>query len=329
MEFIQSILAHDVAFASPTVYNVDLPVNPLSHILITLKMAALAPVVTESPAFSSIMAMMERIEVLYKGSAVYSLNGIDCMASGVLVNNFQSWGVNAVDVDNAEWAVTFLVPMTRTLYSPTECFPRTTRGELILQITPQTTFLHFDDVRLQIETVELPDASPAQFIKQTTKTATVMATGQYDIELPIGNDISELVLYGATIPKDDADLPNFNLMEILVDNVNHFYPESHYDTIQNMAGRMHAAPGYWGYHMQETPVTPAVAGGPVTAVIPANHILSNHLHLPFDIFKNGDYALHTAGASDVCLRIDAQTAGVDVGNIRCIPVEVVTSAGAV
>jgi len=329
MEFIQSILTHDVAFAAPVVYTVDLPVNPLSHILITLKMAALAPVVTESPAFASIMAMMERIEVLYKGSAVYSLNGIDCMASGIFVNNFQSWGVNAVDSDNAEWAVTFLVPLTRTLYSPIECFPRTTRGELILQLTPQTTMLHFDDVRLQIETVELPDASPQQFIKQTTKTATVMATGQFDIELPIGNDISELVLWGATIPVADADLPNFNLLEILVDNVNHFYPESNYDTIQNMAGRMIAAPGYWGYHIHETPVTPAVAGGPVTAVIPTNHILSCHLHLPFDIFRNGDYALKTAGASDVVLRIDAQTAGVDVGNIRCIPVEVVKSAGAV
>lgn len=329
MKFIQSILTHDVAFAAPVVYTVDLPVNPLSHILITLKLAALAPVVTEVPAFLSIMSMMERIEVLYKGSAVYSLNGIDCFASGILVNNFESWGVNAVDLTDAEWAVTFLVPMTRILYSPIECFPRSTRGELILQITPQTTFLHFDDVRLQIETVELPDASPQQFIKQTTKAATIPAVGQYDIELPIGNDISELVLYGATIPKDDGDLPNFNLMEILVDNVNQFYPESNFDTIHNMAGRMRGVPGYWGYHLHETPVTPAVAGGPTTTVQPANHVIPNHLHLPFDIFRNGEYALKTQGASDVVLRLDAGTAGADVGAIRCIPVEVVKSIGAV
>lgn len=325
MEFIQSILEYHELAVLNTVESYDLPVNPLSHILIQLKMDLCIPVITTVPDFQKVFECIARIEVLYKGSAVYSLNGMDCFASGILVNNFESWAVNHVDVDDAEWVITFLVPMTRTLYSPTECFPKTTRGELILQITWGAEFAGFDIVNFQIETVELPDASPAQFIKQTTKAVTPSATGQLDIELPIGNDISELVLWGATIPSGATDTTTLEMLEILVDNRNHFYPESNFNCIHNMAGRMRAAPGYHGYHTHKLIGAAYVAGEQESAPKPANHIIPNHLHLPFDIFRNGEYALKTAGASDVVLRVDCG----DKGDIRCIPVEVVQSAGAV
>jgi len=326
MEFIQSVLAHDVTPPAGLVDNWDLPVHPLSHILITLKMARLDKADTDIPPFADIPARLARIEVLYKGSAVYSLNGLDCLASSIFVNKFESWGINAVDIEDAEWSFTFLVPMTRVLYSPTECFPRTTRGELILQITYAAAGAEFDDMTAYIETIELPDASPTQFLKQTTKTCTPTATGQYDIELPIGNDISDLILWGETIPCNAADLATLQHLEILVDNINHFFPESHFDVIHDMAGRLRAAPGYWGYHTHKLIVPGLSAGQQVSRPKPGNHILSNHLHMPFDIFKNGEYALKTAGASDVCLRVDC---GVAADQIRCIPCEIVPSAGAV
>ena len=325
MEFIQSILEYQHLAVINTVDNYDLPVNPLSHILIQLKMDLGTPAIDSVPNFQKVFECLARIEVLYKGSAVYSLNGMDCFASGILVNGFESWAVNHVDEDDTEWCITFLVPMTRVLYSPLECFPRTTRGELILQITWGAAFTGFDIVNLQIETVELPDAAPVQFIKQTTKAVTPTATGQLDIELPIGNDISELVLWAETIPAGAVDTATLEMLEILVDNVNHFYPESNYNTIHNMAGRMRACPGYHGYHTHKLLAAAFAQGDQVSAPKPENHVIPNHLHLPFDIFRNGEYALKTAGASDVVLRVDAG----DVGDIRCVPVEVVKSAGAV
>jgi len=325
MEFIQSVLEYQHLAAISTVDNYDLPVNPLSHILITLKMDLKIPETNKVPNFQNVLNLMSRIEVLYKGSAVYSLNGMDCFASGIFVNNFESWAVNHVDYDDAEWAITFLVPMTRKLYSPVECFPRTTRGELILQITWAAAFTGFDIVNFQIETVELPDASPSQFIKQTTKAVTPTATGQLDIELPIGNDISELVLWHETIPVNATDTTTLEMLEILVDNVNHFYPESNFNVLHNMPGRVRAAPGYHGYHTHKLSAAAYAVGTQVSANKPHNHVIRNHLHLPFDIFKDGEYALKTAGASDVVLRVDCG----DTGDIRCIPVEVVTSSGAV
>ena len=227
MEFIQSTLEYgEIALTAGDVHTYDLPVNPLSFALITLKLTAEAPSATDIPNLLKVAEMLDKIEVLYKGSAVYSLSGIDCLASGLLVNNFESWGCN---------------------------------------------------LDMQIETVELPDASPTQFIKQTTKVATPGATGQYDIELPIGNDIDSLVINGETIPAGATNTMTIARLEILVDNINHFYPESQFSTLNAMAGRLRAAPGYWGFHAHETPVTPVVAGDPTSAPVVGDHLIPNHL----------------------------------------------------
>lgn len=325
MEFIQSIQAHDVAVTAATVVTYDLPVNPLSHILMTIKCARLDRAATDSPPFMSIPAILSRIEVLYKGSAIYSLSGIDCMASGILINGFESWGVNAEDIEDGEWAVTLLVPMTRVLYSPVECFPKTTRGELILQLTYAAASAEWDDIRMQIETVELPEAQASQFIKQTTLSATPTANVPFDIHLPIGNDISDIVIWQHQVQVTTSDTAAIDKMEILVDNVNKFYPESFVETIQNMAGRMRCPPGYWGSHVHKTYVTPVVAGDPTGINLPMNHIIACYLHMPFDIFRNGEYALKTQGASDINLRLDITA----FGAIRVIPIEVLKAAGAV
>lgn len=323
MRFIHSILAHDETVTAGTVVTYDLPVNPLSHILLTLKYAQ--NLANDSLAFANVPAMISKIEVLYKGSAVFSMNGIDALACGIFVNGFESWGVNADGNDDDERSFTFLVPMTRILYSDRECFPATTRGELVLQITYAASFTNIDTVRAQIETVELPDAAPEQFLKQTTLSVTPSAAGQLDIELPIGNEISELVLTGATLPAAAADTATLNLLEILVDNTNLFYAESNFETIHNMVGRMRAAPGYWGYHVHRLDAAAYAQWDDTSEAIPADHIINCHLHLPFDIFRDGKYILETKGASDVILRIDAG----DTGAIRCIPCEMVKSSGAV
>ena len=325
MEFIQSIQAHDEAIVLGTVVTYDLPVNPLSHVLLTVKGARLDMAVTDVPPPLGLLSTFEKIEVLYKGSAVFSMSGVDAFACGLLVNNFETWGVNAGDVEDYEWAQTLLIAMTRMLYSASECFPRTSRGELILQITYAAANAEFDDLRLQIETVELPDASPAQFIKQTTLSATPTANVPFDLSLPIGNPISELVIWQHQIQAADTDVAGLDKLEILVDNKNRFYPESFVEVLQNMTGRMRCPPGYWGAHTHKLMGGTFAQGDQTSAQKPEDHPICCYLHLPFDIFRNGEYALQTAGASDVTLRMDVAA----FGAFRIIPVEVVQSSGSV
>jgi len=325
MEFIQSIQAHDVPIVLGTVVTYDLPVHPLSHILLTLKGKRLGTAVGDVPPPMGLVATFDRIEVLYKGSAVYSLSGVDCFASSLLVNGFETWGVNAGDIEDYEWAQTLLVPLTRTLYSPTECFPQTTRGELILQLTYAAANVEFDVLRLQIETVELPGASASQFIKQTTLSATPTANVPLDVPLPIGNPISDVIVWQHQIQTGISDTAGLDKLEILVDNKNRFYPESFIECLQNMSGRVRCPPGYWGAHTHKIVLSTPAPGQQVSAPKPEDHPIACYLHLPFDIFRNGEYALQTSGASAVNLRMDVSA----FGAFRIIPVEVIGAAGAV
>jgi len=88
-----------------------------------------------------------------------------------------------------------------------------------------------------------------------------------------------------------------------------------------MAGRMRAAPGFHGIHTHYVSAVSIVTG----QVLPEDHVLMQHIHVPFDIFKDGKYALQTAGKSDVIVRIgvDAAASGV----LRVIPCEIIPAGG--
>ena len=164
MEFIHSVLAQNESVAVGTVVSYDLPVNPLSHIMITVK-------------------------------AQQNLANVATLLLG-----FEQWGVNAHGNDDDYRTIMYLVPLGRKLYWPREAFPRSTRGELILQITYGDPFGGWSDHKVQIETVEMPDAAPERFLRMTTLSVSATAAGELDVEIPIGNPISDLILFGTTIP---------------------------------------------------------------------------------------------------------------------------------
>lgn len=323
MEFIHSVLAQDETVTAGTVVSYDLPVNPLSHILLTLKFKQ--DETYKHLPWAKIPLILSKVEVLYKGSAIFSMNGVDAVACGIFVNAFESWGVNALAADNTERSITILVPLTRTLYSDRECFPRSTRGELILQVTYASSFTGIDTVKAQIETVELPDAAPESFLRMTTLSVTPSATGELDIELPIGNPISELVIFGTTIPLEAADLATIEYAQILVDNYRRFYSHTNFETLHNMAARRHNPPGFWGLHTHQVSAASATGYTRTLPVDPDDHIIANHLWMPFDIERDGKYILETAGKSDVVVRIYAG----DQNPIRVVPCEIVAAAGGV
>lgn len=316
--FTHSVVVQNEDITAGTSPSYDLPVSPMSHLLITLKFTQTAEVL-QCP-FVDIPALLNKVEVLYKGAGVCSMNGFDLLACGILICDFESWGVNATGQAEAERSLTFLVPFGRQLYSPIECYPSTSRGELILQTTFQTTFsTYIDNLKLQVEAVELPDAHPERFLKMTTSHVTPTAIADYDVELPIGNQISDIVLWGTTIPAAAADTASIAQIQIRKNNSEFMYSKINYETMHNMMGRLRAAPGYWGLHSHDTLETPAVVGNAEGLVDPQNHILSNHLLVPFDVRRDGAHILRTDDANDLNIRISPE----DQLAVRVIPCEVV------
>ncbi|MBA7677847.1 hypothetical protein ES703_86113 [subsurface metagenome] len=263
--------------------------------------------------------MISKLEVLYKGSGVFSTNGIDMLAVGLLVCDFESWGINTLGDDNELRSFTYLVPFGRQLYSPVECYPSTSRGELVIQVTWASSFTEIDGVSLQVEGVELPDAHPERFLKVTSSAVTPTKTGDFDVELPIGNQISDIILWGTTIPLVDAATVTIEEVEVRKNNSEFMYSRSYFETLHNMMGRMRAAPGYWAKHKHQYDTASYAQYDDTGSVKPDNHILSNHLLVPFDVRRDGVHILRTDDAKDLNIRIKAG----DLNPVRVIPCEVV------
>jgi len=315
--FTHSVVVPNEAVTANTQPDWDLPVQPLSHLLTTVKFAQ--NIANTQLAFANIAAMIDKLEVSYKGASIFNTNGLDMLAVGLMVCDFESWGINAVGDDNELRSFTFLVPFGRQLYSPVECYPATARGELVVQITWAASFTEIDGVTLQMEAVILPDAHPERFLKVTSSAVKPTKTGEYDVELPIGNQISDIVLWGTTIPFVDTATTSIEQIEIRKNNSEYMYTKTYFETLHNMMGRLRAAPGYWGNHVHQLDEAAYAANMDTMGVKPSNHILSNHLLVPFDVRRDGMHILQTGDATSLNIRI---TAG-DLEEVRVIPCEVV------
>ncbi|MCK4958172.1 MAG: hypothetical protein KAT00_02205 [Planctomycetes bacterium] len=318
-KFLQAMMITNQSVAVSAVITEDLPVHPLSHALVTLKFAQNQA--DTQLTFANILATLTRIEVLYKGSAVYSLNGLDAFALGRMVCGFESWGVNATGADNDLLSFTFLVPFGRRLFDPKECYPASMRGELQLQLTFASAFTQIDGMTLQVSTFELLEAAPERYMRCTTLVRTPTATGDTSIDLPIGNKLSDIVLWGTTIPLADASTTTIQNVRLQVDNVEQYYTRSFFEGLHNSAGRRLPAPGYWAGHIHQQDAAAFAQYQDSSAVKPGNHVLSNHLWMPIDINRDGEFALDTRGLSDLELVIDAG----DTNPLRVIPCEIVSA----
>lgn len=320
MEFLESMMVSNESVSAGDVKTYDLPVNPLSHALLTMKFAQNQA--NTQLTFSNIPLMITKIEVLYKGASVFSMNGLDAIACARYLLGFESWGVNATGADNDLLSFTFLIPFGRKLFWPAECYPASMRGELILQVTFASSFTQIDGVTLQVQTFELLNASPERYLRQTTLTRTPTATGDVEIDLPIGNKISDVVLWGTTIPAADTATRTITDVRLQVNNVEKYYTKGFYESLHNMAGMKLPAPGYWGNHIHQQDAAAFAQYQDSSAVKPANHILSNHIHLPIDVNVDGEFILDTKGLSDLELVINAG----DTNPLRVLPCEIVSAA---
>lgn len=321
MEFLHSVLAQNETVTQNTVISYDLPVNPLSFILLTLRFQQNKADLQMD--WDKIDALLAKVEVLYKGSAIFSANGSDIEALNVNMFGFVPWITNRLGDDNEYTFFTFLIPLGRKPYSPMEAFPRSTRGELILQITYQATFAEVDNVSAQIETVELPEASPERFLRVTTLSVTPSAAGELDVELPIGNVLAAVLFFGTTVPLADANTQTLTYSQLLRDNRRIYFSHTNFECWRQLAALRHAPPIAHGYHIHQLD-SAAYAQYMDTSVVKYRNDRSiQHLFWDFDPMRDDRFLLDTKGASDLVARIYAG----DTNALRVLPCELVSAAG--
>jgi hypothetical protein len=280
MRFIRSSLLKDHTTATE-VKKIDLPVNPLSHLIISMD----GYNATDEATLAEIAAFINKVEVTYLGTTIISLESEDLIALNAYLYKAMPVLTQSVATDNAARCLTLIVPFGRTIFNPAECFPATKKGELTLSLDTTVPATSFDNSTLNVEAVELLDAAPEQYLKSTLLTVSAPgATGDNDIDLPIGNDIAAILVRMTTFPSTSSHTYGVDSVKILVDNKEEGYS---YARAQCLTGDM--------IHRLHTLPRDIAAFGDV---LPANVVW-----LDYDPHTDNNFLLETAGKSSVKIRL--------------------------
>jgi len=281
MEFTRSSLVKGRT-AATEVLSLDLPINPLSHLIISLQGLN----VTDEATLDEILAFINKVTISQYGKTVMSLESEDLYGLNCYLFKNRPVLYGKIATDNQARILSLIVPFGRKLFNPAECFPATRKGEFTLSLDYTLPSASIDGGLLDIEAVELPGASPERYLKATTLTVTAPgATGDHDVDLPIGNDILAIQERMTTFPAASSLTFGINESKILVDNKETFYlGNKACSLLGDMINRIDTQHG-----------TLAAQG----SILPLNI-----LWLDFDPAGDSNYLLKTSGKSSVKVRLN-------------------------
>lgn len=294
MEFLRTLVVNDVTPGADGVVSYDLPVLPQSHLLLTIK----ALNVTDEATISELLAMISKIEVSHLGKDIFNMSALDCWVLNLVLQNRLAQAINPVADDNGTRAITIAIPFGRKFFDPGECYKATNKGELQISLTVDIANAGADGLILQLESVQLPEASPSKFLKCVTSNFTPGATGESKVSLPLGTTLAGVLLWATTVPATTAWTTTINKLELLVDEIEHYYTGSIWETL-------HGAFIEHIFSFMFAEINTAI------------NVIENHVFLNFIPTLDDEFLLSTEGKSAVDLNIDFG----DTNPIRIIPVQ--------
>src|SRR5262249_42305186 len=146
----------------------------------------------------------------------------------------------------------------------------------------------FSDLNLTIETVELIEAEPRQYLKYTTSQQTAVV-GQYDQSLPIGNPLVRLVFFDTALGSLTTATSSWGQVKLLKDNIEQYYPLSDAQTLAGMLNsQVHMAGIMPGHVHQYDGSSAGVAYGD-DAREPVSTGVRGYFAMDFDPLGDGAY----------------------------------------
>ena len=317
--FLHSIAKPLTAFVAGAFPTFDLPVNPLSLVLLNLEITRANPAAgAVYKAVDDLLDNVTSVIIKHKGENIISGALKDLLIVNMLNGESKIGWSNLTDVSGA--VSRFCIPLCfgRKKYDPNECFPATSRGNLTLDIVRAANPASFSALSIQVETVELIEANPTQYLKYTPNAQTAVV-GSFDQALPIGNKYLRLVFFDTGLATLTTGVSSWGQVKLLKDNVEQYYPLSDAQTLAAYLMSQIESDGVFPGHRHQT-VT-AVGAGVFTdeADEAASKGVRGYFSMDFD--PNGDdmYAMETAGAADIKVR----ALGASATAVRVTPVELV------
>lgn len=325
MEFLRSVLMQrQTITASATIDLVDLPVNPISHLLFSIECLNDTGTLTNYSVLNAVMAQISKVEVLYKGNSVLSGSLQDLAMMAYFLTGVMPGQVHQVRTNNDRRTVTFVLPFGRKLFWGDECFPATTRGEFQFRFTAAAAQTGIDGLTYTLESVELLNANPKAFTRITSFTGTQSSTGEHDLDLPRGNAILGVGLFATTIGATVESANTVRDARILIDNKEAYYQRTNWDSLHGEVAIRRPTPFTVQHHTHAVDVsdTPGTYRDSLQPEL-STGALELYSYLDFDPLQDGSYALMTEGRGRIALRC---TFGA-TDAMRYLPIELQQIAG--
>jgi len=317
--FLRTIVQEPTTLAAVgEITPVDLPVNPLSFVVLTL--FGEQPDTLTANTFRYLQdfyAALDNIRIVHKGENIAQGNLQDLAMINALLHRTTPWGTHVTGA-GANRTMSFLISLGRKPYWSEECFPATSRGNLrfafnVLDITPGT----FTAVQWALEACELIEADPKRYIKYTTSQRSITATGRQRVPLPIGNEIAGVLLNDPSTEISTTETFAWGKVKVMVDNVEQYYAESNWESLRaDVARRLESIAHSFGHSHSQAAADTNV--GDNRKIL--NEPPLQYGYLDFDPHHDDEFLLETAGRADVELDLNSD---VSTGTARYIPIELI------
>jgi hypothetical protein len=291
-----------------------LPSNPISHIDISIKAQVVAANFADNAL--SLADQLSSIQVLYRGTQIYSIRGADLLrlmsAMGVFGSQFYNPAVAAA----SNRSLLLRVPFNRQQFNEMECFPRTAKGDATILIQ-WTAVSSYNTITLDIATYELPQATPKNFVRVTTLTDTPAATGDKDYDLPRFAPLLGIGFY-MTSSFPTAATPTINTAKILLNNLDTGYTDME-STMGRDQANCYEYPRYGNDQIlqQENSAAAYTQFALTTAPHYTDGPSRDFFYLDYDPGRDGKHLLMGPGATDLKARLNIGVANA----LRIMPVE--------
>jgi hypothetical protein len=289
----------------------DLAVNPLSCLLLHLKPLNDTGTLANFQTMLGIAGALDRVAVLHNGVSIKSFSGRDLVAMNYFRHGIQPMQATHLITTNFRRSMVIPLLFGDQVYSQSSCFPASKRGELTLELDVDIADTGYDGMRISVESIELPGAKPKEYEKQVQLAATFGSTGFNDIELPLGNLVRSLLLFGTTGFTGAAPAPTFGRMAVMLDNEQFQYMATDFEVQHMMHGLKGGSPPSFDARLVGTTVD-----GNAGTSVPSDGANSsigaggwqNYALLDFDPTMNDMYSINTKGKDRFHLEVNAETA---------------------
>jgi hypothetical protein len=319
-EYIKTIVQQDLAISTTQWYTWDLPVHPITSLIFTIKAKVNS---TGYPAISpwDVAALLDRLEIRFDGSAVNAISGQDLYMVNLWAYRRPPAYGQINDANDAELWLALRVPAGRNDFDPTECWPATARGALELAAYMKASDTVLDTVRVQIEAIQLPGATPSRHIRYSTIAPGAMVVGENDIDIPVGNILMGILIYSPTIISGTSDVNTVEQVQLLVDGLPRIFAKNNYEALMSDLATKIDLMNWVDKEQQRentasTYTQNALTKGKVITDCPIWH----YVLLDLDPTDDGTFFFDTSAINRLQLRIIAG----DTGSPRIIPLEMIS-----